>query len=108
MSADKHKKLDRTIFHVATESDWNECMESAHYIPAAFSGEGFIHCCEIHQLVGVMQRYFQGKNGLLLLHIDINKLRAPLKYEGFGELFPHLYGPLNKDALIGMETLERV
>lgn len=99
------KEFDTTIFHVATQSDWHECMEGDHYIPTAFSGEGFIHCCKIHQLSGVMQRYFQGRKELLLLHIDASKLRAPLRYEGRGELFPHLYGPLNKDALIGMETL---
>ncbi len=44
---------------------------------------------------------------LLLLKIDPNKLKAPLKLEEGqpGELFPHLYGELNLDAVVGFQRV---
>lgn len=42
------------------------------------------------------------KNGLVLLCIATNKVQSKIKYEGAGngELYPHIYGPLNIDAVV--------
>jgi uncharacterized protein (DUF952 family) len=41
---------------------------------------------------------------MFLLNVDESKLHAELKYEAAdGELFPHLYGPLNLDAIVKVD-----
>lgn len=95
------------IYHITTEQDWEQDKQKSDFVPADYQREGFIHCCTASQLVGVRERYFKGKIGLVLLHIEESKLRSELKYElsTNDEKFPHLYGPINRDAIVKVETL---
>jgi uncharacterized protein (DUF952 family) len=95
------------IYHIATSEDWNLHLTNSTYEPHAFLKEGFIHCSTSEQVKGVLQRYFAGVKNLILLHIDESKLTASLKYEVAtnGELFPHVSGPINKDAIVTVENL---
>jgi uncharacterized protein (DUF952 family) len=56
-------------------------------------------------VVRVANARFAGAVDLVLLCVDADRLRSPLRYEpgdaGSAELFPHLYGPLNTDAVAG-------
>ena len=94
------------IYHVTTKGEW-ENSNKFFYSPSSFAKEGFIHCCSADQLEGVLHRYFSGKIDLLLLKIDPEKLSAELKYEPSTnqELFAHIYGHLNKEAVIAVEQL---
>ena len=69
--------------------------------------EGFTHLSEQHQVAGVLSRYYQHVPDLLLLHVDPAKLMHELRYEeaANGERFPHVYGPINKDAVIEIEKI---
>lgn len=95
------------IYHIATSEDWNLHLTNATYEPQAFSKEGFIHCSTKEQVPGVLQRYYAGAKNLILLHIDEHKLTALLKYEAAtnNELFPHVFGPINKEAIVTVENL---
>jgi uncharacterized protein (DUF952 family) len=90
------------IYHITLATDWQPALTTGSYTPPAFATEGFIHCCQFEQLVAVGQRYFRGQMGLVVLCIDPAQVTAPLQYEagaGRDELFPHLYGPLNLEAV---------
>ena len=95
------------IYHVATSQEWNIHLTNATYEPDAFSKEGFIHCSTKAQVPGVLQRYYAGVQNLILLHIDESKLTPSLNYEAAtnNELFPHVFGPINKDAIVTVENL---
>lgn len=95
------------IYHIATSEDWNLHLTNSTYEPRAFLKEGFIHCSTKEQVPGVLQRYYAGARDLILLHVDEGKLTVLLKYEEAtnGELFPHVYGPINKDAIVIVENL---
>jgi len=95
------------IYHIATREDWQLHQQETFYQPSAFAREGFVHCSNQNQVDGVLQRYFIGVKDLMLLHIEEGKLRSELKYEAAGnnELFPHIYGPINKDAIVKIETI---
>lgn len=45
---------------------------------------------------------FQGRRDLVLLEIDQDRVGPEVLYEGAenGELFPHIYGPINLDAVV--------
>ncbi len=95
------------IYHITTQAEWAGYSKENNYAPIAFAVEGFIHCCSKAQVEGVLQRYFQGKTDLLLLEVDESKLTALLKFEPATnhELFPHVYGVINKDAINKIEPL---
>lgn len=97
----------KLIYHVVSTGDWSSCEDQDAYTATSLPVEGFIHLSEKEQVAGVLDRYYKGRQDLLLLHIDSEKLMSELKYElaTNDEYFPHLYGPLNKDAVVAVEKL---
>ncbi len=54
-------------------------------------------------------RHYPGQSGLVLLYIDTEKVKAEIVYEnlyGGQELFPHIYGELNVDAVTRVDDFE--
>jgi uncharacterized protein (DUF952 family) len=90
------------IYHVTTEKEWASYGKAEEYAPEAYEREAFVHTCHLHQLKGVLERYFKGQPDLLLLHIAEEKLTSACKHEAAvgGELFPHIYGRINKTAIV--------
>ena len=69
--------------------------------------DGFIHLSAGHQVAGTWATYVAGQRDLVLLAVDPERLGAGLRWEKSrgGELFPHLYGPLDLDHVISIEAL---
>jgi uncharacterized protein (DUF952 family) len=91
------------FYHITHQSDWDAAKLSGDYRADTLSTQGFIHCSTAAQVFGVANRLFQGKRDLILLKIDESKVSAPVKYEnleGGQQLFPHIYGSLNLDAVL--------
>ena len=95
------------IYHIVPAADWARQLSQIYYEASSLQTEGFIHLSQKEQVKGTLSRYYQNVPSLLLLHVDVDKLRYELKYEVAtnNELFPHLYGPLNKDAIVMVEEL---
>jgi uncharacterized protein (DUF952 family) len=95
------------IYHITTAHDWESQKNQPEFLPADYHREGFIHCCDESQLEGVRERYFKGKTGLVLLHLAEEKLKAELKWEisTNQEKFPHLYGGINREAILRVAFL---
>ncbi|HSV85309.1 MAG TPA: DUF952 domain-containing protein, partial [Levilinea sp.] len=80
-----------------------EAQNQGSYQADSLTEEGFIHCSTRSQLLTVVNAFFSGRQGLALLAIDVDKLAPALVWEnleGGRELYPHLYGPLNLDAVL--------
>ena len=91
-----------TILHVTTREAWEAAQTAGEYRTPDIEKIGFIHFCRPDQLEFVLDRYFTGKTGLVVLHVNSNRLTADLKFERSEPEqppFPHLYGPLNLDAV---------
>jgi uncharacterized protein (DUF952 family) len=101
------------IYHIVKQSDWTDGVRRGTYAPTSLWDEGFIHCSTIEQVIDTANRFYRGQDDLILLLIDESQLKAELKYEApvimhgesSGELFPHLYGELNADAVVRMVEL---
>lgn len=95
------------LYHITTANYWQEFEEKGFYEAPTQEQEGFIHLSTDSQVAGVLERYYQGQTNLVLLHVNDEKLTAELKYEKAtnDELFPHLYGSLNKSAIEKVEVL---
>ncbi|MGV3767964.1 MAG: DUF952 domain-containing protein [Chitinophagaceae bacterium] len=91
-----------TIYHITSRKEWKEAEKKGSYEAASLAAENFIHCCELQQMRSVLKRYFDGKKGLVALLLETEKLKHPVKYEAspsVNETFPHVYGPINIDAV---------
>jgi uncharacterized protein (DUF952 family) len=102
-----------TIFHIATHEDWDAAQQRASYVAPSLATEGFIHCSTAAQVASTANAIFRGRDDLLLLTIDEDRLTSEVRYEpaatpaheGGSELFPHLYGALNLDAVTSAEPM---
>lgn len=92
------------ILHITTETEWQTAVATGQYRADSLASEGFIHCSTIEQVLMPANQMFAGRTDLILLKIDPAKLSARLVYEDCyesGHQFPHIYGPLNLDAVTG-------
>lgn len=91
------------ILHITTYKAWVGAMASGRYEAESLRREGFIHCSTRQQVIGVANSAFHGQHGLVLLCIDADLVEAEIRYEDCyetGKEFPHIYGPLNTDAVM--------
>ena len=91
------------IYHIVLPEKWETVKEYSTYSAESLKTEGFIHCSFDHQLDGVIGRYYSDKPKLVILTIDPKKLTSKLVSEPStgGEEYPHVYGPINLDAIVG-------
>lgn len=100
------------IYHIITAQDWHAAQQAGTYQPDSLNSEGFIHFSTRDQVARVANAFYRGVPDLLLLMVDETALVAELRWEApappnpdaapvgpDAELFPHLYGPLNLDAV---------
>jgi uncharacterized protein (DUF952 family) len=103
------------IYHIATRADWDEAQASGEYtrssVGKSLAEEGFIHASQAAQVARTANKFYRDVPGeLLLLVIDRALLRAEVRYEevpGAELPFPHIYGPLNVDAVAEARPLPR-
>lgn len=95
------------IYHIVTPSHWKKFDGKDYYFSETFEQEKFIHCSTIEQLAGVLQRYYKNEGTVLRLEIDEEKLTVEPVYEVAtnGDEFPHIYGGIDKDAIISVTEL---
>jgi len=98
------------ILHITTRNDWLAAQNSGCYAAEALASEGFIHCSTRDQVLCVANALFAGARGLVLLVIDPRRLRPEVRWEPGAdqseELFPHVYGPINLEAVVEVLDFE--
>ena len=93
------------ILHITTRSDWETAVSHPPYTAESLHTDGFIHCSTPAQAVYAANEHFRGQSGFVLLCIDEDLVTADVVYEDCyetGMKFPHIYGPLNLDAVLGV------
>jgi uncharacterized protein (DUF952 family) len=93
------------IYHVVLPEVWAHFKDKDFYHAMSLQSEGFIHCSFAPQLDGVLQRYYAKEKKVLILTIETEKLRSKLIEEPStnNEIYPHIYGEINRDAVVGIE-----
>jgi uncharacterized protein (DUF952 family) len=98
----------RRIYHLVQRAVWEQAPPSP-YRAASLATEGFIHCSNGNQVAGSANKFYANKAQVLVLAIDPARLTSPLRDEEGrpGELFPPIYGPINREAVVEVIQLER-
>jgi uncharacterized protein (DUF952 family) len=98
------------IYHLVSLLDWERARAIGLYEPESLRREGFIHLSTAAQVGRVANSFYRGQGGLVVLQVDPERLTSTLRWEApahpgptdappTDEQFPHLYGPLNVDAV---------
>jgi uncharacterized protein (DUF952 family) len=111
------RRDQKMIVHITTPAEWDKAQREGAYTAPSLATEGFIHCSKTEQVVETGNLFFKGQQGLILLRIDEDKLQPECRWEDPAgnhgtaddrqqELFPHIYGPVNLDAVTGVFGFE--
>ncbi|MCM0592461.1 MAG: DUF952 domain-containing protein [Gloeotrichia echinulata IR180] len=97
-----------TILHITQREEWEQAKRLGTYRGDTLDSEGFIHCSTATQVIWVANRFFVNQKDLVMLFIDSDKVKPEIRYEvaEIGELFPHIYGELNIDAVFQVIDFE--
>jgi len=117
--------MNGLIFHIAARDVWNAAQKAGQYAAPSLTTDGFIHCSKLTQVLPVAEKFYRGQTGLILLAIDPTRLSSGLKWESpfdgappvgktpapssgvsASEMFPHIYGPVNLDAVVQVFDFE--
>lgn len=102
--------MGERLYHITQRMEWQAAQTQGVYRAPSLETQGFIHLSRAEQVAKVANAVYPGRTGLVVLEIDADRLTAEIRDEAAdttipaehatGELFPHLYGPLNIEAVI--------
>lgn len=101
---------DGILVHLCSDRDWASAQSSGALRPESLDDVGFVHLSTPEQVHLPANRLYRGRTDLVLLQVDSTRVGAPVRWEpgapGDPEamLFPHLYGPLPTDAVVGVRA----
>jgi uncharacterized protein (DUF952 family) len=96
-------------FHLVPQS-YNDSLDPrVDYTPREFAREGFIHCTDgAAEMARTANRYYQSNSDPhYYLYIDKSRVRARIQYDDAAKLYPHIYGALNRDAIVAVRVAPR-
>ena len=107
------------IYHITSGEAAQAARQSGEYRAESLASQGFIHFSQLHQLLRVANAFYKGLSDQVILVVDPALLTSELKYEApvhpstaerstapsADQRFPHLYGPLNFEAVIKVVDL---
>ncbi|MGD1897292.1 MAG: DUF952 domain-containing protein [Phormidesmis sp.] len=96
------------IFHITDRAAWQRAQVAGAYCAPSLETEGFIHFSQEHQVIATANRFYRGQSGLVLLAVACDRLQSELRYDDVlaHGTFPHLYGPLNLDAVVAVHSFD--
>lgn len=93
------------IYKILSRAEWEAARAAGRFAGSAVDrADGYIHFSTAAQAQETARRHFAGQPDLVVLEIESADLGAALRWEPSrgGDLFPHLYGPLDPAAVRGV------
>ena len=90
------------IYHLLTPDRWASVQDQTEYRAESLDREGFIHTSTATQVEGSANRHFAAEPAIVVLKLDPTQINPAVKWEESShgpDPFPHIYGPLNLDAV---------
>jgi uncharacterized protein (DUF952 family) len=99
------------IYHLALADEWDAARSAGEpyrrsTLGVSLEEEGFVHCSFREQVAATAERFYAGRDDVVVLVLDPERLTSPLVVEApvgaepGAEEFPHVYGPLDLAAVI--------
>lgn len=103
------ERLSKITLHMTPSEVWAGQSGAANYRPEAFEREGFVHCTDDEAvLLEVANRYYRADpRSYVVLDVDLARVSAPAIYEDEARWFPHVYGPIEREAVRRVRRMVR-
>jgi len=101
--------VTRPTFHLVPTEVWAAADPAEPYRAASLADEGFIHCTDgSEELVATANRHFAADpREYLVLTIDLDRVAVPWRVEDARRVYPHVYGPIPRAAILGRSRMVR-
>jgi len=99
----------RPTFHLIPVAVWAEADPDAPLARDSLTDEGFIHCTDgPDALIATAERHYRADpRDFMALTIDLDALSSPWRYDDAGKLYPHIYGPIDRVAIVQAVPVKR-
>jgi Uncharacterized protein conserved in bacteria len=99
----------RPTFHLIPVEAWSDADPHAPLVRESLTDEGFIHCTDgADELLATAERYYRGDpRDFLALAIDLDRLTSPWRYDDPDSPYPHIYGPIDRVAIVRVVPVNR-
>ena len=99
----------RPTFHLIPVAVWADADPGAALVRESLAVEGFIHCTDgPDALIATAERHYRADpRDFLALTIDLDALTSPWRYDDPGKPYPHIYGPIDRIAIIRVMPVGR-
>jgi len=99
----------RETFHLVPEVAWSATDRASAYEASSLRAEGFIHCTDGVSALGETfdRHYAADPRPFLTLTLDLDALDVPWRYDVEGSPYPHIYGPIDRSAIVGISRVDR-
>jgi uncharacterized protein (DUF952 family) len=96
--------------HLVPEPVWRAHQGATTYAPERFAEEGFVHCTDGEEnVLRVGNTYYRtDPRPYLVLVLDVERLHSPVRYDDPSQIYPHVYGPINLDAVVAVRRVVRL
>ncbi len=96
-------------YHLVPRAEWQAADPTQPYQPVAFKQDRFVHCTDgADEVAATANRYFSALDGeLLALVLDLAWVRSPVRYEDPRRIYPHVYGPIERSAIVDVLVMSR-
>ena len=99
----------RTTFHLAPRARWEAWPAGVPYESPSLAEEGFIHCTDgVANMVATANRFYRSDPGaFVVLTVALDRCGSPWRIDDPGKPFPHVYGPIARDAVLAVRPFPR-
>ena len=101
--------MPRFTLHYSPVPYFDSLDPNVDYVPPHFEQEGFIHTTDgAENMAATGNRHYRDDpRDFYLLTIDTERVKSPIKYDDPNRIYPHIYGPLNRDAIVDKKVALR-
>ena len=101
--------MNALTYHLVPKGYFDSLDAGEDYTPRDYAREGFIHCTDgAEEMARTANRYYQSTpEAFYYLTLDTSRVRALIRYDDPGKIYPHIYGTLNRDAIIAIRLARR-
>ena len=101
--------MTRPTFHLVPVAVWDSSDPAVAYEAEGFAREGFIHCTDgIEALAATFDKhYLADPRPFLAVTVDLDVVGVPWQFDVPGSPYPHIYGPIPRDAILLVSEVRR-
>ena len=99
----------RLTYHLTPKASWDAADPDAPLRAPSLDTEGFIHCTDgvAEMVVTANRHYATAPDAFVVLSVDLERITSPWRVEDPGRLYPHIFGPIDRPAIIAVVDMPR-